>query len=137
MVLFDAIAKDGAFFPKGAEGTQIRKVVEIIDGSINKLLQMAVAPVELELWWVHAEHISKICGDSGKHQGCQSYHPILMNWVVALLSRTSASTYNKVAKIMMLPASKYQHCLPENGKDDYYKKWQGLLYAHEYYSQHQ
>jgi hypothetical protein len=103
VVLFNAIAKDGAIFPKGAEGDQIRKVIEIIDGLINKLLQLSVATVELELWKVHAEHISKICGNGKKCQGCQSYHPMHMNWAVAFLSCTSASTYNKVAKIMMLP----------------------------------
>jgi hypothetical protein len=62
-----------------------------------------VATVELELWKVHAEHISKVCGKGGKRQGCQSYHPVLMNWAAAFLSCTSASTYNEVAKIMMLP----------------------------------
>jgi hypothetical protein len=103
VVLFDAIAKDGAIFSKGTKGDQIRKVVEIIDGPINTLLQSSVATVELELWKVHAEHISKICSNGGKRRGCQSYHPMLMNWAVAFLSCTSASTYNKVAKIMMLP----------------------------------
>ncbi len=101
--LFDAIAKDDAFFPKGAKGNQIRKVVKIMDGPINKLLQSAVATVELELWRVHAEHISKVCGNGGKRQGCQSYHSMLMNWAIAFLSHSSASTYNKVAKIMMHP----------------------------------
>ena len=66
MVLFDAIAKDGAIFPKGAKGNQIRKVVKIMNGPINKLLQLALATVELELWQVHAEHISKVCGNGGK-----------------------------------------------------------------------
>jgi hypothetical protein len=103
VVLFDAIAKDGAIFPKGAKGNRIRKVVKIMNGPINKLLQLAVATVELELWWVHAEHISKVCNNGGKHQGHQSYHPMLMSWAIAFLSCTSASTYNEVAKIMMLP----------------------------------
>jgi hypothetical protein len=35
---------------------------------------------------------------------------MLMNRVIAFLACTSASTYNKVAKIMMLPNTKYQHC---------------------------
>jgi hypothetical protein len=31
------------------------------------------------------------------------YHLMLMNWAMAFLARTSTSTYNKVAKVMMLP----------------------------------
>jgi hypothetical protein len=103
VVLFNAIEKDGAIFPKGVEGDRIRKVVEIMDGPISKVLQSGVATVELEFWRVHTEHISKVCGDGGKRRGCQAYHPMLMNWVMAFLALTSASTYNKVAKIMMLP----------------------------------
>ncbi len=79
VVLFDEIAMDGAIFPKGTKGNQIRKVVEIFDGPINKLLQPAVATLELELWWVHAKHISKVCSDGEKHQGRQPYHPMLMS----------------------------------------------------------
>jgi hypothetical protein len=75
-----------------------------MDGTISKVLQSGgVATVELDLWRVHAEHISKVCGDGGKHRGCQAYHPMLMNWAIAFLACTSVSTYNEVAKIMILP----------------------------------
>ena len=94
VVLFDAMEKDGAIFPEGTEGDQIRKVVEIMDGPISKVLQSSVATVELELWRVHAEHIKKVCGDGGKHQGRQTYHPMIMNWAIAFLAHTSSSTYN-------------------------------------------
>jgi len=100
---FDAMEKDGAIFPEGTEGDQIRKVVEIMDGPISKVLQSGVATVELELWRVHAEHIKKVYGDGGKRRGCQTYHPMIMNWAIAFLARTSSSTYNEVAKMMMLP----------------------------------
>ncbi len=65
-VLFDAIEMDGAIFPGGAEGNQIRKVVEIMDGTISDVLQPSRATVELELWWVHAEHSRKVSNDGGK-----------------------------------------------------------------------
>ena len=75
VVLLDAIEKNGAILLKGTESNQIRKVVEIIDGPISKVLQSGVvATVELELWRVHAEHIGKVCGDGGKRRGCR--HPI-------------------------------------------------------------
>ena len=103
VVLFDAMEKDGAIFLEGTKGDQIRKVVKIMDDPISKVLQSGVATVELELWQVHAEHIKKVCGDGGKRQGCQTYHPMIMNWAIAFLAHTSSSTYNEVAKIMMLP----------------------------------
>lgn len=80
-------------------------VLKILDSPISKVLQSdATSSVELELsWWVHAEHINKVSNDGRKRQGCQAYHPMLMNWAIAFLARTSASTYNEVAKIMMLP----------------------------------
>ena len=62
-VLFDAIEKDGAILPGGAKGNQIRKVVEIMDGTISKVLTLGGATVELELWRVHAEHIRKVSND--------------------------------------------------------------------------
>jgi hypothetical protein len=102
-VLFDAIEKDGAILPGGTKGSQIRKVVEIMDGTISEVLQSSGATVKLELWQVHAEHIRKVSDDGGKHQGRKVYHPMLMNWAIAFLTCTSASTYNEVAKIMMLP----------------------------------
>ena len=103
VVLFDAMEKDGAIFPEGTEGDQIRKVVEIMNGPISKVLQSGVATVELELWHVHAEHIKKVCGNGGKRRRCQTYHPMIINWAIAFLVHTSSSTYNEVAKIMMLP----------------------------------
>ena len=100
----DAIDKDGAILPKGILGDQIRKVVEVMDGPISKVLQLhPTSSVELELWRVHAEHISKVRNDGGKPRGCQADHPVLMNWAIACLARTSASTYNEAAKITMLP----------------------------------
>jgi hypothetical protein len=74
-----------------------------MDGPISKVLQSGVSTVELELWRVHAEHIKKVCGDGGKRRGRQTYHPMIMNWAIAFLAHTSSSTYNEVAKIMMLP----------------------------------
>ena len=104
MVLLDAIDKDGAILPEGIEGDQIRKVVKVMDGPISKVLQShPTSSVELALWKVQAEHISKVSNDGGKRQGRQAYHPMLMHWAIAFLARTSASTYNEVAKIMMLP----------------------------------
>ena len=51
---------------------------------------------------MHAEHIKKVFGDSGKCRGRQTYHPMIMNWAIAFLAHTSSSTYDEDAKITML-----------------------------------
>jgi len=99
----DAMEKDGAVFPDGAEGDRIRRVVDIIDGPISDALRSDSATEGLEIWQIHSEHISKVSSDGKRKRGCQKYHPMLMNWAMAFLSRTSRRTYNEVAKIMMLP----------------------------------
>ena len=104
-VLQKAIEKDGAVLPDGAAGDQIRRAVGIMDGPVTEALQLGAAQEALELWWVHTEHINRVFENGGKGRGCQNatYHPKLMNWAIAFLARTSSGTYNKVAKIFMLP----------------------------------
>ena len=99
----DAMEKDGAVFPDGAEGDRIRKVVNIINGPISDALCLNSATEGLEIWQIHSEHISKVSSDGKRKRGRQKHHPMLMNWAMAFLSRTLRRTYNEVAKIMMLP----------------------------------
>jgi hypothetical protein len=103
-VLQKAIDKDGVVLSDGASGNQIRQAVGIMDGSVTKALQSGAAPEALELWRVHTEHINKVYENGRKGRGRQNatYHPMLMNWAIAFLARTSSSTYNEVAKIFML-----------------------------------
>ena len=105
-VLQTAIDKDGAVLSDGAAGDQIRRAIGIMDGPVTEALQSGgAAPEALELWRVHTEHINKVYKNGGKSRGRKSatYHPMLMNWAIAFLARTSSSTYNEVAKIFMLP----------------------------------
>jgi hypothetical protein len=131
-VLFDAIEKDGAFFPRGAKSNQIRKVVKNMDGTISKVLQLGGAKVELELWQVYAKHIRKISDDGGTRRGCKPYNPMLMNWAIAFLACTSASTYNKVAKNMMLPNISISTVYRKMTELITTKKCH-IMHAHEYY----
>jgi hypothetical protein len=59
----------------------------------------------LELWHLHSEHISQVHANGGKGRGRKrvAYHPLLLNWAIAFLARTSSRVYGEVAKIMMLP----------------------------------
>ncbi len=74
-VLLNTIEEDDAIFPGGDEGNQIRKVVEIMDGTISEVLQSGGATVELELWQVHTEHIKKVNDDGGKRRGARRTIP--------------------------------------------------------------
>jgi hypothetical protein len=94
--------KDGAVFPDGVAGNQIKQAVRIMDGSISNTLQAGVALLELEQWQVHTEHTTKVYEKGKKGRGCATYHPMLMNWAMAFLACTSSSTYTKVAKIMCM-----------------------------------
>ncbi len=104
-VLQEAIEKDDAVLLDGPSGDRIRWAVGIMDGPVTKALQLGAALEALELWQVHTEHINKVFKNGGKGQGRQNatYHPKLMNWVIAFLACTSSGTYNEVAKIFMLP----------------------------------
>jgi hypothetical protein len=106
MVLQEAIDKDGAVLLDRALGDRIRWAVGIMDGPVTVALQSSGgAPEALELWRVCTKHISKVYefGRKGRGQQNSTYHPMLMNWAITFLARTSASKYNEVAKIMMLP----------------------------------
>ena len=103
VILMDAMEKDGAVFHDGAEGDRIRRVVDIIDEPISDAFRSNSATEGLEIWQIHSEHISKVSSDGKRKRGRQKYHPMLMHWAMAFLSRTSRRTYNEVAKIMMLP----------------------------------
>ena len=72
---------------------------------LSSALEKGEAPVEAEIWWIHAEHINKVYQQGGKGWGFKkiTYHPMIMNWVIAFLVQTSSSIYQDVAKVMMLP----------------------------------
>jgi hypothetical protein len=103
VVLIEAMEKDGAILPGGIAGNQVRQVVGIIDGPISEALQSSAALPELDLWRIHTKHVSKVCNNGQKSYGCQTYHPMLMNWAIAFFACTSASPYKAVAKMMMMP----------------------------------
>jgi hypothetical protein len=76
-----------------------------MDDTISSASKKGGAPVEEEIWWIHAEHINKVYQQGGKGWGFKkiTYHPMIMNWVIAFLVQTSSSIYQDVAKVMMLP----------------------------------
>jgi hypothetical protein len=99
------IDENGAHLPDGVVGDEIRRAVGIMEGSIVTALQDGGAPEALELWQLHSNHITQMDKNGGKDQGWKrvKYHPLLMNWAIAFLARTSKRVYEEVAKVMMLP----------------------------------
>ena len=76
-----------------------------MDNTISNALEDGGASEGAEIWRLHAEHIRKVAENGGKGRGFKriTYHPLLLNWAIAFLARTSANVYNEVAKVMMLP----------------------------------
>ena len=104
-VLSTEIDKNGTHLLEGELGDDIRRALSIMDGPVTAVLQNGKAPDGLELWRLHSRHIAEVDKNDGKGTGQTrvKYHPLLMNWAIAFLARTSARFYAEVAKIMILP----------------------------------
>ena len=61
---------------------------------------------EMELWKIHYEHISSVEKTSGKNTRTR-FDPLLLNWAIALLAKTSHSIYEEISQVMQLPALSY------------------------------
>ena len=105
-VLSADLDRNGKLLPDRAGGSDIKQAIGIMDKSISSALQEGGTPEAFELWRVHSKHIMKVYengGKGGEGQKRVKYHPLLMNWAIAFLARTSARVYAEVAKVMMLP----------------------------------
>ncbi|KAL9182387.1 hypothetical protein ACHAXT_013039 [Thalassiosira profunda] len=87
---------------------QIRVAVDKMDSVITTALEEGGAQEELEVWRLHKQHLDQVHANGGKGRGKKAVvHPVLLNWAIAFLARTSASVYNEVAKVMQLPHISY------------------------------
>jgi hypothetical protein len=104
-ILLRELGKEGAEPPIDESAKQIHDAVNVMDGTILHALVSGGGTVEAELWQMHAEHINNVYKQGGKGRGFKkiTYHPMILNWAIAFLVRTSASVNNDVAKVMMLP----------------------------------
>ena len=57
---------------------------------------------KLELWNVHLQHMLQLYSKGGNRRRVRN-DPMLMDWAIVLLARTSVNTYNEIWKVMMLP----------------------------------
>ncbi|KAL7529972.1 hypothetical protein ACHAWF_003182 [Thalassiosira exigua] len=61
-----------------------------------------------ELLLLHRKSINKNFENGGKtRQKRVPVHPVLLNWAIVFLAKTSASIYKEVAKVMLLPDISY------------------------------
>ncbi|EJK46778.1 hypothetical protein THAOC_34538 [Thalassiosira oceanica] len=87
-----------------AELARVKKALDKANGEIEKHLSEPGNEEELELWQIHYEHIKAQAANGGKKRGrAVRCHPVLMNWAIAFLAKTSLAVYREVAKIMLLP----------------------------------
>jgi hypothetical protein len=104
-VLSTEIEKHGTHLSESEVGDDIRQAFGVMEGPVTAALQNGEAPEALELWRLHSQHITEVDknGGKGKGQKMVKYHPLLMNWTIVFLARTSVRVYAEVAKIMILP----------------------------------
>jgi hypothetical protein len=83
--------------------------MNIMDEPISDALEKYGATGEAEIWRIHADHIRAVSEQGGRGKGFKQvrFHPLLIDWSMAFLAKTSASVYNEVAKVMMLPNISY------------------------------
>ena len=93
------IAKNGVTAPNDDSNEQIQNAMNIMDDNISSASEKRGAPMEAEIWWIHAEHINKVYQQVGEGHGFQkiTYHSMIMNWAIAFLAQTSSSIYQDVA----------------------------------------
>ncbi|KAL7542027.1 hypothetical protein ACHAWF_011062 [Thalassiosira exigua] len=90
------------------EGQRIRKAVNIMSNTIETELSNGGDDEACELWILHRESINKHFDNGGKSRKKKvPVHPVLLNWAIAFLAKTSSSVYKEVAKVMLLPDISY------------------------------
>ena len=93
---------------KGKRLARVVKAVDMMDGEIVKRLEESGDTEHLELWQIHREHLNATYEKGGKKKGrAVPVHPVLMSWAIGFLASTSATVYQKVAQVMMLPNIRY------------------------------
>ena len=90
------------------EFCRARTAVAIMNDQIVGALEDGGAKEEVELWHIHKEHLDSVFENGGAGRGKKApIHPMLLNWAIAFLARTSVSTYNEVSRVMKLPHISY------------------------------
>ena len=90
------------------EGKKIFQAVNVMSDTIVSELDKSGEPEACELWLHHRDRINEHFKYSNGRKnmvkrGPVPVHPVILNWSIAFLARTSSSTYREVAKIMLLP----------------------------------
>jgi len=106
--LDEDLKKNGKYVSR-TELYQVRKAVDIMDEKIVTALKEGGAEEEVvEIWQLHKEHLDRVYDNGGTSRNKKApVHPVLLNWAIAFLARTSASTYNEVRRVMKLPHISY------------------------------
>lgn len=82
----------------------MERVVEAVNIMNDTIESQPKKGGELEVWQLHREHLTTVWENDGNGRRKKApVHPVLLNWAIAFLARTSTSVYKEVAKVMMLP----------------------------------
>ena len=61
---------------------------------------------QMESWKFHHEHLTSVSQNDGNGRRTR-FDPVLMNWTIALLAKTSKSFYNDIEKVIQLPSASF------------------------------
>lgn len=106
------------------EKEELQKMVTVDENStVGKLVPkiMKAAQPEFEkqhkddenmvfMWEIAMEHMNKVASKGGNMRGIR-YHPLLLNFALMLLAKSSCSLYEEVREVFKLPALSYMQRL--------------------------
>ena len=82
--------------------------MDAMSATIELELEKAGDVEACKLWRIHHENLNKHFVNGGKSRGTPvPVDPVMLNWAIAFLAKTSSSIYKEVAKIMVLPDISY------------------------------
>lgn len=107
IVLDNDMKKERVLVSRG-EGKKIRQAVHIMSDTIVSELEKSGEPEACDLWLHHRDRINQHFENTngGTKKGRRDpvpIHPVILNWSIAFLAKTSSAIYKEVAKIMLLP----------------------------------
>ena len=106
-VFKEEMAKDSVQVSR-KEGKRVRRAVEVMSDTVEEKLRASGDEEGAELWLIHRDSLNEHFKNGGKSRKKRvPVHPVILNWAIAFLAKTSSSIYREVAKIMMLPDISY------------------------------
>ena len=91
-------------------GQKVERVAEAVE-EMSPIIEKELAGDQeaLELWQLQRERLNQVhekglnANGKRKRGRAVSVHPVILNWAISFLARTSATVYKEVQRVMLLP----------------------------------